>query len=256
MKSIKSYLLYKCSILIMVLTLSGCATVPITPYYFNNQRLNDLKRVGIIIRVDSIRVFMTDDVGSYEPARYGRYEEPLNFVDNKINPTSEIKIFYEELLKEKGISIKELDYKLRYGKRIKYNKQPPPYPKKINEPIFPFDLKNLVNHFAKDDEIDAILIVRVQYGLNVNKMFTLFRNVMGTGIIDKVGDTRCIISSLIVDLNDKNIVYEGGSSRGRQSIKGKWNTPPEYENLTNSFKSAISDALEEERAKLNWQPKI
>ena len=232
----------------MALTFIGCGIKPVPQKYLNNQRLNDLKRVGIIIRIDSIRLILDDDdygyaMYDYMPSsRYStlyssRFVKPLNFVYDKINSTSEIKIFYEELLKEKDISIKEIDYKLpRYPKF-------PRYPNEINEPSLPYDLMDLVNHFSKDDKIDAILIVYVEYRLYVDEMFH---------IISIVGGTKCIITSRIVDLNDSSIIYDKYNSWGENKIKGKWNTPPEYENLLNSFKSALSDAFAEEKSKLNW----
>ena len=229
----------------MALNMTSCQ-----PYlYLNNQRFDQLKKVGVIIRIDAIKVFVDNGGDNYSVFKYppyGRYEEPLNIVDNKINAKSEIYIFYEELLKEKNISIKELNYKLTSYSSKKYYKQPPPYPKEINEPYFPFDLKDLVNHFSRDDEIDAILIVDVRYGLNVDEYLYFVEIVEGT---------ECIISSLIVDLNDKNIIYNGDNSFGHKKIKGKWKTPPDYENLSNAIKSSISNALAVEKAKLNWQSK-
>ena len=228
----------------IALSNSGC-----THYlYFNEHRFKDLKKVGVIIGIQTIKVFMRESNGvyvyKYPPTGY---EEPLDFVEKNINPKNEIKKFYKELLKEKGISIKELDYKLQYyNPPIKYYKQPPPYPKERNEPSFPFDLKDLVNHFSEDDEIDAILIVDVQYGLMIDRYFRF---------IDVVNGTQCEIYSIMVDLNDKNIIYDRGPSNTKKNIKGKWNTPPTYENLTNSFKSAISDAIAKERTKAHWQLK-
>ncbi|WP_242083202.1 hypothetical protein [Aestuariivivens sediminis] len=242
-RELKLYPFYEFLMVVMVLTFSSCAIKPIPPKHLNVQRLNDIKKVGIIIRFDSINLLVDGDIGydvyDYSPSsKYSRLftsrlVEPLNTAYNKLNSTSEISIFYEELFKEKGIEAEELDYK------------PPPYPKQINDPSLPLNLLESISQFSNTDKIDAILFVDVEYGLYLNTWFY---------VINRVAATKCRITSKIIDLNDGSIIYQNrDSSYGGNNIMGKWNTPPEYENLTNLFKSALSAALEEERTNLNWQ---
>lgn len=64
----------------------------------------------------------------------------------------------------------------------------------------------------------------------------------------KIGN--CRIDSEIIDLSDNSIVFKNFSN-SVEKIKGKWKTPPEYENLKHSISGAIEKTINLEKTKLN-----
>ena len=53
----------------------------------------------------------------------------------------------------------------------------------------------------------------------------------------------------IIDLSDNSLLYRSGAF-GMERIHGKWNTPPNYENLKSWIIKTINEATE--REKLNY----
>ena len=232
MKAFKLFSVHKYLIFIIALSFNGCA-VKTPASYFNNQ-----KTLGIIYLIEPIDVFEEGQKGiivdNFIVVDHN-FIEPLEIIDKKINPIGEIKELFKGLLNTKGKSYVELEYEQYANKFEKFEK-----PSSAKREYYQYDLRTLKSQFINDHEIDEVLIVSVKYGLWVNYDALI--------IFDKMG--RCIIESEIVDLNDNSIIYHGYSV-SLKSIKGRWDTPPEYENLSYSIKSAISTALAKHKAKLN-----
>ena len=236
MKTFKLFSVHKYLIFIIALSISGCGPYrPLPNNYFNNK-----KTVGIIYIIDPIRFFKTGEQGNFDEILTPgtRFIEALNIINKKkIIPTSEIKNLYEGLLNSKGKSYIELDYNQFANKIEKFEK-----PSSAEKKYYQYDLRPLKSQFINDHEIDEVLIISVK-----NDLVVYYDGVM---VFKKW--VRCDIESEIVDLNDNSIMYYGYAV-SLKSLKGKWETPPEYENLSNSFKSAISTALAKHKAKLNKQ---
>ncbi|MGY0427222.1 MAG: hypothetical protein ACWIPI_10425 [Polaribacter sp.] len=61
---------------------------------------------------------------------------------------------------------------------------------------------------------------------------------------------NCRIDSEIIDLSNNSILFKDFSN-SVEKIKGKWKTPPEYENLMNAISGAISKTMNLEKNKLS-----
>ena len=242
--------MYKCLILTIVFTFSGCGPanyskkINITNSYFKNG-----KKVGIIYNIHPITVCEDDWTMEYGEcySPYGEYEVPLNVVDNKIRSIMELQIKdnYKNLFKEKGKSFIEIDHNLYLLDSLpEFNEA-----SSSKKSYYQFDLRPLKSQYFKDYEIDELFFVEVEYGLDYYNPFFLVETRRG----------YCWIKSEIVDLNDNSFIFRSWSEWGGTylsltnsygRIKGRWKTPPEYENLSNAIKSAISKSLSKEREKL------
>ena len=234
MKAFILYSAYKYLIFIIVLSsIVSCAVkVPLANNYFNNQ-----KTLGVIYFIEPIDVFKDGEQGYIENVLTpgNKFIEPLKIIDKKINPRGEIKNLYKQLLNTKGKSYVELEFEQYLNKFEKFEKL-----SSTKREYYQYDLRTLKSHFINGHEIDEVLIVSVKYGLWVYYD--------GLIVFKKMGE--CIIESEMIDLNDNSIIYHGYSV-SLKSIKGRWDTPPEYENLSYSIKSAISTALAKHKVKLN-----
>ncbi|MEM9685832.1 MAG: hypothetical protein AAF934_02800 [Bacteroidota bacterium] len=203
----------------------GCAVkIPLSTTYFQNN-----KKVGVIYNIDSISVYKQGAQGLLDMALTSgkRFREPLNIVDKTINPTEKIKNQYRNTFSQHNKSLIEIDYDYDVKKMTKFTK--PSDSKKYHK----YDLRAL-----RSNGIDEVLIINVRYGLLVS-----YYGMIETG---KAGD--CRIESEIIDLTDNSIIYKNFSVYSER-IKGKWKTPPDYENLKNSIELAINNTLEQEKAK-------
>jgi len=230
----------------MTLIFSGCG-IKLPSNYFKNE-----KKVGIIYIIHPIRVCESYYNEEYDYCNYphGEYKWPLHVVDKNIRSLVELQIKdnSKNLFTEKGKSFIEIDheqYLLHSSSLPEFNTA-----SSSKKSYYQFDLRPLKSQYFKDYEIDELLFVEVWYGLDYNNPFFLVETRRG----------YCIINSEIIDLNDNSIIYKSWTSwggtimsdtRSYGKIKGKWNTPPEYENLSNAIKSAISKTLVKQRKKLN-----
>ncbi|AUP79239.1 hypothetical protein [Flavivirga eckloniae] len=215
-------------LIIILITISSCAVkMPLSDNYYTNQ-----KKVGVVYLIDSIRVYREGSQGLLDVALTPgkRFKEPLQIVDKKINPTNEIKGLYEGIFSAKGKPLKEIQFDYDVKKLKKFEK-----PSSSKKKYHKYDLRSL-----KDKGVDELLIVSVSYGLLVS-----YYGMIETG---KKGNSH--IASEIIDLTDNSIVFKGYSD-SVEKIKGKWKTPPEYENLANSISNAISKTINLEKTKFN-----
>ncbi|MFL0102041.1 hypothetical protein [Tenacibaculum maritimum] len=215
-------------LLIILTTIMSCAVkMPLPSNYYSNQ-----KKVGVIYLIDSIGVYKQGAQGLLDMALTAgkRFKEPLSIVDKKINPNNDIKDLYRQLFKTKGKPLNEIDFKYSIEKLTKFEK-----PSSSKKKYHKYDLR-----FLKNKGIEELLIVDVQYGLLVS-----YYGMIETG---KMGN--CRIDSEIIDLSDNSIVFKDFTN-SVEKIKGKWKTPPEYENLANSISGAITKTIGLEKTKLN-----
>ncbi|RIV35980.1 hypothetical protein D2V08_03270 [Flagellimonas lutimaris] len=214
-------------LLAALITLGSCGfQKPLTSNYFNNG-----KKVGIIYDIDSIGVFKNGSQGLLDMAltSENRFKEPLKVVDQKINPTQKIKNTFQNAFLNRKKQIIALDHSLDYEKLDKFGKSDSKY-----KEYHRYDLRSL-----KEQGIDELLIVSVRYGLSVSDY----------GMIETGKDGSCYITYEIVDLDDNSLLYRD-TSVGLKKIKGKWKTPPNYDNLTNAIDGAISQATDVQKTKL------
>lgn len=217
--------------------LVSCVTkVPLNTSYFANS-----KKVGFILKVDSpTRTGMSGGefgaigalVGSLAEKsnqKGGKYQEALELVDTIIKPKDKLKDFYITLFKNKGKDIHYINDSLKFT-NLKDFKAPSKEKK-----YFYKDLRFLNEIYS----VDEILLVIAEYGINSQYSYGI-----------EVGRNTWFNSmSIIVDLKDNSYFYSGGTYSA-DAVKGKWKTPPKYENLVTHFENNLLKHIKKESIKL------
>lgn len=205
---------------------SCAARLPMTSDYYKNA-----KKVGAVYVIDSLGVYKGGAQGLLDMALTpgNKYKKVVNAIEGKFDPKPKIKKLYQDIFTSKGKSLNEIDFTYNPDSLEKFDE--PASKKKYHT----YDLR-----FLKEKGIDELLLVKVIYGLNISYYGVVEIGKMGT----------CYIYSEIVNLDDNSIIYKD-HSHYEEYIKGKWNTPPDYELITNSIKTAIDKTLAIEKERLD-----
>lgn len=212
--------------ILVILFAAGCAVnVPLSTDYFQSE-----KRVGIILIKNDITTFKEGSQGALDHLLTlgNKYREPLEIVDKEINPNIIISELYQEIFKSNSKQLQTIDESINFKNLEKFQK---PESEKI---FHKYDLRYLKPKL----EIDELLLVNVNYGLIINYYSIIEIGRMG----------YCKISSEIINLDDNSIIYKN-QSISKETMKGKWKTPPLYENLKNTIKKAIDNSIQQEKSK-------
>jgi len=219
-----------CNLIIKAIFISlfvvGCAVnVPMSADYFQSE-----KKVGIIQVTNDINIFKEGSQGLLDMALTpgNKYKEPLDIVDKEINPEIKISELYQEIFNTNNKSLKIIDATIDFDNLEKFQKP------ESEKDFYKFDLRDLKTKY----NIDELLLVYVNYGLLISYY----------GFIETGRLGYCQISSEIINLDDNSLIYKN-QSISRETMKGKWNTPPQYENLTNTIKKAIDNSIQQEQSK-------
>jgi len=211
-----------------VLMITGCAVkVALTSSYFQNQN-----KVGVLYTIDTIGFYKMGSQGLLDMAMTAgnKFQEPIRVVGGNFDPTMKIKGFYQGIFDSKGKSLKEIEFDYDEQTMSKFEK-----PSSSDKNYHKYDLTSL-----KEKGIDELLMVNVRYGLAVSYY----------GFIETGYFGHCTINSEIIDLTDNSVIYKDISAIN-EKIKGKWETPPDYEPLKNSISVAVDKAIQLENGKLN-----
>ena len=212
--------------LVGLLFLSCVTKVPLTSDYFQNN-----KKVGVIYNIDTINVYREGQQGLLDMAlaHGAKYKQPLAIVDKTANPYEKIRNTYQFLFNQKNKPLQHIDFEYDVKKLSKFAK-----PSNSDKKYHKYDLRKL-----KSEGIDELLIVNVKYGLLVSYY----------GFIETAIQGYCRINSEIVNLTDNSVIYKN-FSMGKEKVRGKWKTPPNYDNLRNSIQNAIDKTLSLEKRNL------
>lgn len=208
--------------------ITGCAVkVPLTSSYYQNE-----KKVGVLYNIDTIGFYKMGSQGLLDMAMTAgkKFQEPIRVVGENYDPTMKIKELYQGIFDSKGKSMNEIDFYYDIQTMSKFEK-----PSSSNKKYHKFDVTSL-----KEKGIDELLIVNVRYGLAVSYY----------GFIETGYFGHCTINSEIIDLTDNSVIYKDISAIN-EKIKGKWETPPDYENLKNSISVAVDKTIQLENNKMN-----
>lgn len=213
-------------IILLALCLTSCGVTKISlasDYSKNN------KKLGIIQVKQEIGIFRKGQ-GILDRAISpgNKYKEPLKTVDKEINPNEKIVKLYQDIFAEKGKNIEVINDSIDVQFLEKF-KSP-----KSSKKYYQYDLR----HLKSKHNIDELLLVDVKYGLFISYY----------GMIELSKSGYCNISSLIINLDDNSILFKNPSIQSFK-LKGKWNTPPNYDNLKESIAMSINNAIQTEKVK-------
>lgn len=220
--------LFKLTIIIIFIILfaAGCAVnVPLSADYFQSE-----KKVGIIQITNDINIFKEGSQGLLDMALTpgNKYREPLDIVDKEINPKIIISELYQEIYNVNNKPLQIIDDTIDFTNLEKFQKP------ESEKDFYKFDIRYL----KTKHNIDELLFVYVNYGLLISYY----------GFIETGRAGYCQVSSEIINLDDNSLIYKN-QSISKEAMKGKWKTPPLYENLKNSIKKAIDSSIQLEKSK-------
>ena len=212
-------------ILIVILT-SSCAVkkYALNPGYYSSE-----SKLGMILVTNEIGILQSGSRGAIDVllTQGKKYKEPLEAVDNNVNPKNKFEKLHMGLLKSKGKNATIVARKFDESQFEKFAN-----PDK-NKKYFNKDIRALKDKY----QVDELMIASISYGLNINYY----------GMIEMGKGGYSHIVSQIIDLNDNSIIYKS-ESWGNGKLGKKWDNPP-YEPLRIAVASAIQQSIESEKSK-------
>ena len=218
----------------LIILIISCAPVRIT----TNPKLYDTsKKIGIIIVNDGISTF------NYIEGKYidshgvdtKRFIEPLNVVSKRLNANSLFLQTYKIIFNKNNIEVKEIEGTLTFEYLDRFKK-----PKKTDKAYSIYDYQFIKEKFG----VDRLIVAEVKYGLLLYKS--------GLIVVEKRG--LCSISAEIIDLSDNSLLYKN-ESLAKILVEGKWNIPPDYDNLYYPIRKAIENSILIEKMNFNQKKK-
>lgn len=205
------------SAITFVMLLVSCATkVPLSETFYND------KKVGILVKVDSINRFKSGSQGLLDMAisSGSKYKEALQSIGNQVNPRQVFENVITEKLQEKSKSFYLIEDFIDFKAFQKFDK--PNTENKIK--FYDRDLRSLKQKY----DIDELIIVQVRYGLTIS-----YYGMIETG---KGGSTNIDID--VLDLNDNSILLRDKLVE-LEVFKGKWDKPPYYTELKDNIEKTV-----------------
>lgn len=211
--------------LLLCLFFTGCASsIPM------NQNFYKSTKVGIILQVDSIGLYRAGAQGLLDMALTmgNKYRQPLKNVEAVVNPTEKLKFEIAKVLQAKNKQYDFIEENIDFNKIKKFEKtgEGKFYNKDIRE-------------FKSKYNVDEVMIIQVNYGLLVSYY----------SMIEIGWQGQAVISNSVVDLNNNALLFQDRVS-ALEKLKGKWNTPPSYQNLITAIKDAINKCFTLHKVKL------
>jgi hypothetical protein len=204
--------------------LIGCnSTIPMNKEFYNHH-----SNIGVISIVDSITVVKKGSQGILDMAltSNNRYKKVLKTIEPDLNPQDEILSQSIKIISTLNKTPKIIDEKLTLSNYDNFKKESPEKSKKY----FKKDLRELKSKY----KIDELAVINTSYGLSINYY----------GVIETGKDGFANINVTIIDLNDNSILYSE-NTYSANVLAGKWNTPPQYDNLKSTIKQSIENVISE-----------
>lgn len=214
--------------LLTVLLTSCVSNIPLSADYWNKQT-----KVGIWVNVNPASKFREGSQGLLDLALTSgdKYQPVLAYVEKNQNPKQNLIDIYTEALKAKGKDVVLITDSFDYKTAAKFDKSGQDQNKKFAK----YDLRALKAKYG----IDEVLFTEVNYGLMIS-----YYSMIETG---RSGYSS--INSKIVNLTDNSLIMDNYNTQ-ITPLKGKWDVPPAYENVSTNVKTTLDKAYEAEKALL------
>jgi hypothetical protein len=194
-----------------------------------NKNFYQATKVGVILQVDSISFYRTGSQGLLDIALTigNKYRDPLKKIETVINPTEKLKLEIAKVLESKSKQYEFIEEKIDVDKFKKFEKTG-------EGKFFNRDLRELKSRY----NIDEVMIIRVNYGLLVSYY----------SMIEIGWQGQATISNSIINLDNNALLFQD-RMLALEKLKGKWNTPPDYQYLNNAIRDAITKCWTLHKAK-------
>ena len=195
----------------------------------NAEYLNKPSKVGIFVHVNDPKKHREGSQGLLDLAVTSgdKYQPMLDLAKEKITFRDELISIYSESLKAKGKEVVIIDevFDPKIAAKFKGDKAEG---KKYSY----YDLRNLKEKYGVDD----VIFVNVNWGVLIS-----YYSMIETGRAGYI-----YLDNNVVNTAD-NTLYFAQNNVKMEIIKGKWNTPPNYENAFGKIADAVNKAIEVER---------
>ena len=195
----------------------------------NAEYLNKPSKVGIFVNVNDPQKFREGSQGLLDLAVTSgdKYQPMLDLAKEKITFKDELIAIYSETLKTRGKEVIIIDEKFDGKTAAKFKGD------KIEGKKYSYyDLRSLKEKYGVDD----VIFVNVNWGVIIS-----YYSMIETGRAGYI-----YLDNNVVNTTD-NTLYFAQNNVKMEIIKGKWNTPPNYENALGKISEAVNKGIEVER---------
>lgn len=209
---------------LLFILVSCVSNVPMNSEYFQKP-----SKVGIFVNVNDPQKFREGSQGLLDLAVTSgdKYQPLLDLVKKEINFKNELINIYTETLKARGKEVVVIDEKFDPKTAEKYKGD-----KEESKKYFNYDMRYLKEKYGVDD----VVFVNVNWGVMIS-----YYSMVETG---RTGYAS--ISNRVINLKDNSLYFSNDNSQV-DVIKGKWNTPPNYDNAKGRIQEAVNKAIEVEK---------
>lgn len=190
-------------------------------------------RVGVYINSNPAQKYREGAQGLLDLALTSgdKYTPLLKIAEENYDPKVEMEQMYSDILSSKGKEVVLISEKFDPKTAPKFKGE-----KVEGKKYFNYDFRDLKSKY----NVDEIIFVNLMWGVQVS-----YYSMIETGRSGFANfDTK------IVNLDD-NSLYLSNTNVQLVPIKGKWNTPPNYEIAEKAIKEALDRGLEKEKTILN-----
>ncbi len=195
----------------------------------NAEYLNKPSKVGIFVHVNDPKKHRDGSQGLLDMAVTSgdKYQPMLDLAKEKITFKDDLISIYSESLKAKGKEVVIIDEVFDPKTAAKFKGD-----KAEGKKYSYYDLRNLKEKYGVDD----VIFVNVNWGVLIS-----YYSMIETGRAGYI-----YLDNNVVNTTD-NTLYFAQNNVKMEIIKGKWNTPPNYENALGKIAEAVNKAIEVER---------
>ena len=157
-----------------------------------------------------------------------KFDTVLTVLEPRLDPIDTAKAVYQNLYSQKGksvVMIEDIDPK-SFPDFIA--------PKGTDKKYLRKDVQSLKEKYQVDD----LVLIIIDYGIEVHYKYG----------IETYREGVSRVNTNIISLRDNSFIVNEGTP-GAVRIVGKWNVPPEYENVTQAIKRAIRKSITNDVAK-------
>jgi len=209
---------------VLWMTVSCAVKVPM-----NEDYLQKPGKVGIFVNVTEPQKYREGSQGLLDLAVTSgdKYQPLLDYVKGQINPKQDLITLYVQAMRDRGQEVVVIDEGFDAKNASKFKGE-----KAEGKKYSTYDLGYLKNKY----NVDNVIFVNMNWGIMVS-----YYSMIETGRA-----AFAYIDTKVVNLDDQSLYYSNPEAQSIV-IKGKWNTPPAYENAAGKIREAVDKTIEAER---------
>ena len=199
----------------------------------SKEYLSKPSKVGVFVNVTPAQKYRAGSQGLLDLALTSgdKYTPLLKIANEQYDPKVELQQMYMDILKSKGKDVVLIDEKFDPKTATKFKGEKVEGKKYSN-----YDFRELKAKY----NVDEIIFVNLVWGVQIS-----YYSMIETG-----RNGYAYFDNRIINLND-NSLYLANDNFQLAPIKGKWNTPPNYEIAEKAINDALKKGIEKEKSLFN-----